>query len=51
MEKVPYMLVLGDKEMEAGTVAVRSRKEGELGAMPLEAFISRITEEIRRRVN
>ncbi len=51
MEKVPYMLVLGDKEMEAGTVAVRSRKEGELGAMPLEDLVARITDEIRRRVN
>jgi threonyl-tRNA synthetase len=39
MEKVPYMLVIGDKEMEAGTVAVRSRKASDLGAMPLEAFI------------
>jgi threonyl-tRNA synthetase len=39
MEKVPYMLVIGDKEMENGTVAVRSRKAGDLGAMPLQAFI------------
>ena len=51
MEKVPYMLVLGDKELEAGAVAVRSRREGDLGAMPLEDFVARIAEEIRKRVN
>jgi len=46
MEKVPYMLVIGDKETESGQVAVRSRKEGDLGPMPLDAFINRISEEI-----
>ena len=51
LEKAPYMLVLGDKEMEAGTVAVRSRREGDLGAMALELFVARISEEIRNRVN
>ena len=51
LEKAPYMLVLGDKEMEAGTVAVRSRREGDLGVMSIEAFVARITEEIRNRVN
>ena len=49
MEKIPYMLVVGDKEMEKGEVAVRSRKEGELGAMALDAFISKITEEIHTK--
>ncbi len=39
-EKVPYMLVVGAKEIENGTVAVRSRKEGEMGAMPVNDFIS-----------
>jgi len=46
MEKVPYMLVVGDKEAEAGHVAVRSRREGDIGSMPLDAFIARITAEI-----
>lgn len=46
MEKVPYMLVIGDKEMENGQVAVRSRKEGDMGAISLDDFISKITEEI-----
>jgi len=38
LEKVPYMLVVGDKEAEAGTVAVRHRAEGDLGVMPLGEF-------------
>ena len=46
MEKVPYMLVLGDKEMDNGQVAVRSRKEGDLGVMSIDNFISKLTEEI-----
>lgn len=49
VEKVPYMLVLGDKEAENGQVAVRSRKEGDLGPMPLENFIAKITEEVRTK--
>ncbi|MBR2354687.1 MAG: threonine--tRNA ligase [Clostridia bacterium] len=40
LEKVPYMLIIGDKEMSENTVAVRSRKKGDLGAMPADAFIS-----------
>lgn len=38
LQKVPYMLVLGDKELEEGTVAVRERKQGDIGAMSLEEF-------------
>ena len=49
MMKIPYMLVIGDKEAESGAVAVRSRKDGDLGAMPVDAFIEKITEEIRTR--
>jgi len=45
LEKVPYMLVIGDKEMDNRTVAVRSRKDGDLGAMPVDTFISKIVEE------
>ena len=48
MEKVPYMLVIGDKEVESGEVAVRGRK-GDLGVMTLDAFTDRLTEEIRTR--
>ena len=46
LEKIPYMLVIGDKEVEEGTVSVRSRKEGDLGSMPVEAFLSKILQEI-----
>ncbi len=38
LEKIPYMLVVGDRDMEAGTVSVRHRAEGDLGAMNLEQF-------------
>ena len=38
LEKIPYMLVVGDRDMEAGTVSVRHRSEGDLGAMSLESF-------------
>lgn len=46
LQKIPYMLVLGDKEKEAGTVGVRSRKDGDIGAMPIDEFIAKIVEEI-----
>ena len=47
MEKIPFMLVLGDKEMEDGTVAVRSRKDGgDIGTMPLGEFTAMILEMI-----
>ena len=46
MQKIPYMLVVGDKEAEAGTVSVRTRNGGDMGAMELDAFIAQIQEEI-----
>lgn len=49
MEKVPYMLVIGDKEMENRAVAVRSRKEGDLGSMSVDEFIGKALEEINTR--
>lgn len=49
MEKIPYMLVIGDKEMENRAVAVRSRKEGDLGAMPVDGFIGKVLEEVRTK--
>ncbi|EMS69764.1 threonine--tRNA ligase [Ruminiclostridium cellobioparum] len=49
MEKIPYMLVIGDKEMENGAVAVRSRKDGDLGILAAQEFVDRIVEEIRTR--
>jgi threonyl-tRNA synthetase len=44
MEKVPYILVVGDKEIEQNTVAVRERGGKDLGAMPLDGFISRVAD-------
>jgi len=46
LQKVPYMLVVGDKEKEANAVGVRSRKDGDIGAQNIEDFISKIKEEI-----
>ena len=46
LQKVPYMLILGDKEKEAGKVGVRSRKDGDIGQMEQEEFASKIKEEI-----
>ena len=49
MEKVPYMLVIGAKEAEAGSVSVRSRYQGDEGVKPLADFVSDICEEIRTK--
>lgn len=49
LKKVPYMLVLGNKEMEEGKVAVRARKEGDLGAITVEDFLNKIKEEINTK--
>ena len=49
MMKIPYMLVVGDKEIENGTVAVRSRAGGDLGVMEPAAFLARAQEEIASR--
>ena len=48
-EKVNYMLIVGEKEVESGTVSVRSRDEGDLGSMELDAFIAKADEEIKTR--
>ena len=42
LQKIPYMLVVGDKEMETNTVGVRSRTDGDIGAMSLEEFIGKV---------
>ena len=49
LEKVPYMFIVGDKDVEAGTVSVRHRKEGDLGAMKLEEFIAMAEKEINTK--
>ena len=47
LQKVPYMLIIGDKEVEANAVGVRSRKEGDIGQMSVEQFVQKIQEEIK----
>ena len=51
MQKLPYMLVVGDKEKEAGTVAVRTRGGVDLGTMPVDEFVAKITAQIKSRSN
>ena len=46
LQKIPYLIILGDKEVEAATVAVRHRKQGDLGAMALDKFSAKIRKEI-----
>ena len=49
LQKTPYMLVVGDKEQEAGQVSVRHRKDGDLGAIPVAEFIEKAQAEIKSR--
>ncbi len=46
LQKVPYMLVLGEKEIEAKTVGVRSREDGDVGAMSLQEFVEKVQKEV-----
>jgi threonyl-tRNA synthetase len=50
LQKVPYMLIIGDKEQAAGAVAVRLRSGEDLGALPLDAFIERAKADITARI-
>ncbi|MBL7068632.1 MAG: threonine--tRNA ligase [Candidatus Omnitrophica bacterium] len=49
LEKIPYMAVVGEKEVRAGSVSVRSKKDGDLGVMKIEEFIKKLKEEIRQK--
>ncbi|RLJ17319.1 threonine--tRNA ligase [bacterium endosymbiont of Escarpia laminata] len=49
--RVPYLLVVGDREMEQGTVAVRTRTGDDLGSLPVDEFIKRLDEDVTKRVN
>ncbi len=51
LQKIPYMLILGEKEKEASAVGVRARKEGDIGKMSIEEFVSKIKEEIDIKKN
>ncbi|HPU05886.1 MAG TPA: His/Gly/Thr/Pro-type tRNA ligase C-terminal domain-containing protein, partial [Thermogutta sp.] len=50
LEMIPYMAIVGAREQEQGTVALRDRVQGDLGAMPLDAVINRLQEEIRLKL-
>ncbi|NLJ34438.1 MAG: threonine--tRNA ligase [Firmicutes bacterium] len=49
MAKIPYMLIIGDREMEEGTVSVRARSEGDMGAMGISSFQEKIQKEIAEK--
>lgn len=49
LEKVPYMLVIGDRDVEQEVVSVRDRKQGDLGAMKLEAFVEKIKKQVEEK--
>ncbi len=51
VKKVPYMVIVGDKDVEAGTVAIRSRKDGDLGAMTPAEFVEFMVEKVSSKVN
>ena len=51
LEKIPYMLVVGDKEMENKTCAVRSRKDGDIGSVPIDEFVNKLLQEIENRTH
>ena len=51
LEKVPFMLVIGDKEAESGTVSVRHRADGDLGVMEIDAFMAQLKELVDTKAN
>ncbi|MBC7766197.1 MAG: threonine--tRNA ligase [Hyphomonadaceae bacterium] len=51
LEKIPYMLVVGDKEMEASSIAVRSRRDGDQGTIAVDEFLASLCEEVKSKQN
>lgn len=49
LERIPYLLTVGDKEVESQTVSVRCRKEGDLGAMQIDEFVQKLAHEVETR--
>ena len=49
LEKIPYLLIVGDKEVQTGTVAVRSRKKGDEGPFLIDEFIKKVELEIKEK--
>jgi threonyl-tRNA synthetase len=50
LQKLPYLIVVGDKEMQNGQVAVRTRKGEDLGVMTVDAFVERVQQDIQSKV-
>ena len=50
LKKIPYMLVVGDKEVEANCVAVRSRKDGDKGSLPVADFVANLQTEVAQKI-
>ena len=50
LAKIPYMLVIGQKEVDAGNVSVRSYKDGDLGAISVEEFKAKILKEVKEKI-
>ena len=50
LEKVPYMLIVGDRDIENGTVSPRHRAEGDLGAMSIDAFTAILKEDVEKKL-
>jgi threonyl-tRNA synthetase len=51
LRKIPYMLVVGDREQDAGEVALREHRRGDAGSVAIEALIDRLADEVRTRVS
>jgi threonyl-tRNA synthetase len=49
LQKIPYMLVVGDKEAQSGQVSVRNRFEGDLGGLPVDGFLETIQDHIQSK--
>ncbi len=49
MQKIPYMLVVGEKEASSNTVAVRSRENGDIGTESIDEFIAKLEKEIKEK--
>jgi len=50
VQKIPYMIVIGEKEESVGMISIRSKSEGDIGRMKLGEFIERVKEEIEKKV-
>jgi threonyl-tRNA synthetase len=50
LKKIPYLLIIGEKEVESGTISVRKQGEGDIGTMKIDEFVSFIKSEIKKEI-